>query len=173
MASQTNASSEEKTEKVQPLPDDICSLLRKGSGCSESELSDLERLLLAQTIPTLRALSRRFRVKRSSNARKAVLVGKLLSYCELGLTKDGEGNGSDDEEIVDADSARQPDVRHTTAAERQQLLSLPDQSSSPCRKGGAKICQACRSLPSWTSSPILWNREKTRSTKNRSRRTIV
>ena len=110
-------------DNVNLFPNDICSVQRKDSGCSGSEFSNLE-CLSAQTLPTLRALSRRFRVKRSASARKAVLVWRLLSYCELRLTKDVEGNDSDDEEIVEADSTRQPYVRHTTAAERKHLLSL-------------------------------------------------
>ena len=69
-------------------PDDVLNLLRKGSACTQEELTGLEKKLISLKVDTLRALSQCFGVKRSSGAKKAVLIGRLLSYCELGILKD-------------------------------------------------------------------------------------
>ena len=83
------------------LPDDVVNLLRKGSACTQEELTGLEEKLISLKVDTLRALSQCFGVKRSSGAKKAVLIGRLLSYCELGILKDvtEEGERSEDDGV--------------------------------------------------------------------------
>ena len=106
------------------LPDDVVNLLRKGSACTQEELTGLEEKLNSLKVDTLRALSQCFGVKRSSGAKKAVLIGRLLSYCELGILKDvteeGERAGGED------DGNAYGNTRHATAEEKTVLKTLPD-----------------------------------------------
>ena len=106
------------------LPDDVVNLLRKGSACTQEELTGLEEKLISLKVDTLRALSQCFGVKRSSGAKKAVLIGRLLSYCELGILKDvteeGERAGGED------DGNAYGNTRQATAEEKTVLKTLPD-----------------------------------------------
>ena len=80
--------------------------------------------MISLKVDTLRALSQCFGVKRSSGAKKAVLIGRLLSYCELGILKDvteeGERAGGED------DGNAYGNTRHATAEEKTVLKTLPD-----------------------------------------------
>ena len=109
---------------AEDLPDDIFNLFRKGSTCSQEELTGLEERLIALKVNTLWALSRLFRVKRSSGAKKALLIGRLLSYCELGILEDftEEQTSEQDEE----NASRYCNARHTTAEEKTLLETLPE-----------------------------------------------
>ena len=109
---------------AEDLPEDILNLLRKGSACSREELTGLEERLIALKVDTLRALSRLFRVKRSSGAKKAVLIGRLLSYCELGILKDFTEEQTSDQDEENA--SRYCNTRHATAEEKTLLETLPE-----------------------------------------------
>ena len=80
--------------------------------------------MISLKVDTLRALSQCFGVKRSSGAKEAVLIGRLLSYCELGILKDvteeGERAGGED------DGNAYGNTRHATAEEKTVLKTLPD-----------------------------------------------
>ena len=114
-------SSSSDVASANSLPEDVLNHLRKVSACTQEELTRLEQRLIALKVDTLRVLSRRFGVKRSSGARKAVLIGRLLSYCEVGILKDVTEEGERSHDEADEGNTNIINTRHATGEEKTFL----------------------------------------------------
>ena len=109
-------------------PDRIAALLSCSKQCTNADLHELECLLVAKSKGELSRYARRFNVKVRQGNSKAVILGRLLAYCKLGLTGDGD---SEDEQLAEI---------LLTDDDRALLASLP--SISSITDGWAKDCSS-------------------------------
>lgn len=121
-----------------PLDGRVLELLSRGRECSADELCELEGLLGSKTKKELVAYAKHHNVKVTQSSTKAVFIGRLLSYCRIGLTS--RSRSADAGEDDEAESGGVLLTDH----ERLALEALP--SLSDVKDGWTKDCGALKSF---------------------------
>ena len=99
---------------------------------SSGDVSELESLLTIKTKAELLSYAKSFGVKVRQSDKKAVILGRILSYCNLGLTAERSLSSTSEAEGSSAGALL------LTESDRQLLSSLP--SFSLVNEGWGKDC---------------------------------